>query len=64
MPERIVSTDHAWWLPEAEGELDKGLFGVPELNVGNLIPYNPGKSGFGGNYKSLLCKIYKVSKGE
>ncbi len=64
MPERVVSTDHAWWFPEAPGELDKGLFGVSELNVGNLIPYNPGKAGFGGNYKSLLCKIYKVSEGE
>lgn len=62
MPEGIVSTDHAWWFPEADGELDKGLFGVPELNVGNLIEYAPGRSGFGGNYKSNLCKIYKVGE--
>ena len=24
----------------------------------------PGKSGFGSNYKSSICKIYKVEEGE
>ena len=59
MPETTVSTDHAWWYPEGDPE---NLYDVRELNVGNLIPYLPGKAGFGGNYKSMLCKIYKVGE--
>ncbi len=62
--ERVCATDHAWWLPEAPAELDEGLYGMWDLDVGNLIEYKCGKSGFGANYKTLLCKIYKVEEGE
>lgn len=62
--ERVCSTDHAWWLPEAPGSLEEGLFGMQDLNVANLMEYNCGKSGFGANYKTLLCKIYRVEEGE
>ena len=62
--ERVCSTDHAWWLPEAPGSLEDGLFGMQDLNVANLMAYNCGKSGFGANYKTLLCKIYRAEEGE
>ncbi|MDR0501636.1 MAG: molybdopterin-dependent oxidoreductase [Coriobacteriales bacterium] len=62
--EQTCSTDHGWWLPEKEGALDEGLYGLWDMCVGNLIEYNCGKSGFGANYKTLLCKIYKVEEGE
>lgn len=58
----VGSTDHAWWLPEAPGEAEDGLFGLWDMAVGQLIPYIPGKYGFGSNYKSLLAKIYKVEE--
>lgn len=64
MDERVCSTDHAWWLPEAPGELEDGLYGMFDLDIGNLIEYKCGKSGFGANYKTLLCKIYRVDEGE
>jgi anaerobic selenocysteine-containing dehydrogenase len=60
---RVVNADHAWWFPEKPAE-EPSLFGVWESNVNQLVPLLPGKSGFGGNYKSLLCKIYKVAEGE
>jgi hypothetical protein len=31
------------------------------LNVNNLLPGIPGKSGFGSNYKTTLVKLYKVT---
>lgn len=62
--ERICSTDHGWWLPEAPGEEKDGLFGLWDVAVNQLIAYIPGKSGFGCNYKTMLCKIYKVKEGE
>lgn len=60
---RVVNADHAWWFPEKAAE-EPSLFGVFESNVNQLVPMLPGRSGFGGNYKSLLCKIYKVKEGE
>lgn len=61
LDERIISTDHGWWYPEADPE---NLYDVRELNVNNLVQYIPGKSGFGSNYKTLLCKVYKCEEGE
>jgi anaerobic selenocysteine-containing dehydrogenase len=62
MPEGIVSCDHAWWHPEGDPE---NLYDVFDLNINNLVPFgNPGKSGFGANYKTSLVKIYKVKDGE
>lgn len=54
---RIVSTDHGWWLPEADPE---NLYDVKDYAINNLVPWVPGKSGFGSNYKTTLVKIYKV----
>ncbi|MDO5043799.1 MAG: molybdopterin-dependent oxidoreductase [Coriobacteriia bacterium] len=55
--ENTISTDHAWWFPEGDPE---NLYDVFDLNINNLFQYIPGKSGFGCNYKTLLCKIYKA----
>ena len=57
--ERIISTDHAWWFPEGDPE---NLYDVMDLNVNNLLDYNPGKAGFGNNYKTMLCKVYKAEE--
>ncbi|ANU48314.1 dehydrogenase [Enterocloster clostridioformis] len=61
IPKWLVSADHGWWFPEETPE-EPHLFGVWKSNVNQLIPYKPGKSGFGGNYKAFLCKVYKVDK--
>ncbi len=60
---RVVNADHAWWFPEKPAA-EPTLFGVWESNINQLVPFLPGRSGFGGNYKSLLCRIYKVEEGE
>jgi len=60
---RMVNADHAWWFPEEEGA-EPNLFGVWRVNINQLIPFLCGRSGLGGNYKSLICKIYKVKEGE
>ena len=62
--EHTASTDHAWWHPEAPGELDAGLYDLWDLTVENLLPYDCGKTGFGANYKNTICKIYRVAEGE
>ena len=38
----------------------KGLFGVFESQINNLVPFDAGVSGFGSNYKAMMCKIYKA----
>jgi anaerobic selenocysteine-containing dehydrogenase len=63
MDPRVVNTDHAWWYPEQEGA-EPNLYSVWDLAINQLVPFLPGKSGFGGNYKALLCRIYKVAEGE
>lgn len=62
--ERTVSTDHAWWRPEAPCELDEGLYDLWDLTVENLLPYDCGTSGFGANYKNTICKMYPAGEGE
>ncbi len=57
---RIISADHAWWFPEADPE---NLYDALEVNINNLVPYECGKSGFGSNYKTTLCRIYKCESG-
>lgn len=57
---KVVEVSHGWWLPEkaAEG------FGVDEVNINLLIPDRYGETGFGGGeYKSLLCKVYVAGSG-
>ncbi len=63
MDPRMVNTDHAWWFPEAKPE-EPSLYGLWDLAINQLIPYQCGRSGFGSNYKSLLCRVYKVAEGE
>lgn len=59
---RIVACDHGWWLPEEDPE---ELFGLNDVAINNLIPWGEyGKTGFGANYKTNICKIYKVAEGE
>ena len=58
---RVVSCDHGWWLPEKGPE---NLYDVFDVNINNLVPMACGKSGFGANYKTSICKLYKVEKGE
>ena len=55
---RIIACDHAWWHPEGDPEK---LYDSHDLNVNNLLPGIPGKSGFGSNYKTTLVKLYKVT---
>ncbi len=56
---RVVSTDHGWWHPEGD---PKKLYDVMDLNINKLMPWGCGPSGIGANYKSLLCRIYKVEE--
>ena len=58
---RIVACDHAWWRPEGDPEK---FFDVFEYNINNLMVYSPGKSGFGSNYKTSICRLYKLEDGE
>lgn len=59
---RVVQTLHGWWLPEKRAE---DLFGLWEVNVNQLIPdETQAKCGFGGGqYKSILCKVYRAEEG-
>ena len=61
---RYVNTDHGWWLPEEKSALDDGLFGLWDVDCNNLLEWKCGKAGFGSNYKTMLCKIYKVEQGD
>ena len=58
---RIVAADHGWWNPEGDPE---NLYDIGDLCINNLIPWGNGKSGFGGNYKTNLCKVYRMKEGE
>ena len=56
---RVVSTTHGWSHPEAglENNMD-----VDELNINRLLDWDSvGSCGVGSNYKSSLCRIYKVN---
>lgn len=60
----VVSADHGWWFPERKEHAEDdgtrgGLFGVMEVNINQLLPMRPGKTGLGNSYKSQLCKISK-----
>jgi len=54
---RVIQAEHGWWFPERKSE---ELYDVFESNVNNLVPMDAGVSGFGSNYKSMICKIYKA----
>lgn len=59
---KVVQSQHGWWLPEKPAE---DLFGLWEVNINKLIPDGTqAKCGFGGGqYKSILCKVYKADEG-
>ena len=61
-----LNADHGWWHPEDRDKADEenGFFGLWDLDINKLIEWSCGKSGFGSNYKSLICKIYKVEDDE
>lgn len=57
---RVVHASHGWWYPEQDGE-EPNLYGFWKSNPNNLMSNNViGRLGFGANYKSSVCKIYKV----
>lgn len=64
VPTWLVACDHGWWLPEESAEENGNSFKFNDLNINHLVPALPGTSGFGANYKSLICKMYKVQEEE
>jgi anaerobic selenocysteine-containing dehydrogenase len=58
---RVLQCEHAWWFPERGHGDDKsdeaGPYGVFESNCNNLVPLPAGVSGFGANYKAMVCQI-------
>lgn len=57
---RVIHMTHGWWYPEQDGE-EPNLFGVWKSNVNDLIPhFETGILGFGGPFKAIMCKVYKV----
>jgi len=59
---QVVQAPHGWWLPEKGA---KNFFDVWEVNINQLIPDGTqARCGFGGGqYKSILCKVYKAESG-
>jgi anaerobic selenocysteine-containing dehydrogenase len=60
---RVIQCEHAWWFPERGHGNDPtdeaGPYGVFESNCNNLVPLPAGVSGFGANYKAMICQIGK-----
>lgn len=61
---RYCSTDHGWWLPEAGAYEDGGFNGLWDFNINQLLTFDPGRSGFGSNYKTVLCRVYRCEQGD
>ena len=61
---RYCSTDHGWWLPETGKYEEGGFSGMLDYNINQLLAFDPGKSGFGSNYKTVLCRVYKCEDGD
>lgn len=61
MMDGVASTDHGWWMPELGGSEDEGYFGAFEFNCNMLMKFDPGDSGFGADYKCMLCTIDKCT---
>ena len=64
LDERYCSTDHGWWLPETGKYAEGGFSGMWDFNINQLLTFDPGKSGFGSNCKTVLCRIYKCEEGD
>lgn len=61
---RYCSTDHGWWLPEAPAYEEGGYSGMWDYTINQLLAYDCGRSGFGSNYKTVLCRIYQCEPGD
>jgi anaerobic selenocysteine-containing dehydrogenase len=58
---RVLNAEHGWWFPEKSSEDEgEGCFGGAKSNVNFLIRQQPGVTGFGAGYKTMICKIYKA----
>lgn len=58
---KVVHASHGWWYPEQDGE-EPNLFGTWKSNINLLMPHKKvGNLGLGANYKSNICKIYRVN---
>ena len=56
-----VYAEHGWWFPEEEPAFPH-LFGMWDVNINNLTAsYETGPGGIGCPFKSVVCKIYKVT---
>jgi anaerobic selenocysteine-containing dehydrogenase len=61
---RCINLQSGWWFPEMDPH-DDPMYGCWDVNPNCLIePGHQGVTGFGADYKALLCKIYKVQEGE
>ena len=57
-----VYAEHGWWYPEKEPAFPS-LFGMWEVNINNLTAsYETGPGGIGCPFKSIVCRIYKVTE--
>lgn len=64
IPPWMVEAPHSWWLPEKAAE-PPSLYGAWDVNANQLVPYGyVGDGGLGAPYKTMLCRIRKVEKGE
>ena len=61
---RYCSTDHGWWLPESAAYDEGGYSGIWDYNINQLLAFDPGRSGFGSNYKTVLCRLRKAEEGD
>lgn len=68
---QVVALDHAWWFPErdAADAYDEdgkhlGHYGTYASNPNVIIQAGCGKSGFGNNCKSQLCRVEKCAPEE
>lgn len=58
---KVVHALHGWWYPEQD-MAEPNLGGTFKSNINMLMPHKKiGKLGLGANYKSNICKIYKVN---
>ncbi len=62
--EGMANCYSGWWLPEKDPKEDP-TYGALEYNPNMLIESgHQGETGFGGDCKALLCKIYKMTEEE
>lgn len=60
----MASLVSGWWYPEQDPHEDP-LYSALDFNPNMLIePGYQGETGFGGDCKALLCRIYPVQEGE